>query len=84
MFSNVGHEMKAYWNNQLLDSATYTLNDNINGYSSVFDIDEIHAGLTAKVYVTVEVQDTKGVYECYFVIGYIKNERIGYVCCKIE
>ena len=82
--SNVGHEMKAYWNNQLLDSATYTLNDNINGYSNVFDVDEIHAGMTAKVYVAVEVQDTTGVFECYFDIGYIKNERIGYVCCKIE
>ena len=83
-FSNVGHEMKAYWNNQLLDSAAYTLDDNINGYSNVFYIEDIHAGMTAKVYVAVEVQDTTGVYECYFDIGYIKNERIGYVCCKKE
>lgn len=83
-FSNVGHKMRAYWNNQLLDHATYTLNDNISGYSNIFDIDEIHAGMTAKVYIAFEVQDTKGVYECYFDIGYIRNDFIGYVCWKNE
>lgn len=81
-YSLVGYEMRAYWNNLLLDSATYTMDDNINGYINVYDIGEVHAGMTAKVYVAFEITEESGVFECFYDVGYVNNERIGYVCVE--
>ena len=81
-YSSVGHEMKAYWNNLLLHSASYDLTDNVNGYMNVYYVDEIHAGMTAKVYVAFEITEESGVFECFYDVGYVSNERIGYVCVE--
>lgn len=79
-YSDVGSMMKGYWNTQLLDDASWTLNETISGYTNVYSIEQIHAGMTAKVYVAFEMFGDGGVYECYFDVGYVSSKRIGYVC----
>lgn len=83
-YSLVGYSMKGYRNAQLLDDATYTMDDTINGYTNVYDIGEVHAGMTAKVYVAFEISEESGVFECLYDVGYIDSERLGYVCFNNE
>ena len=79
-YSLVGYKMKGYWNTQLLDDATYIMDENISGYTNVYNIGEVRSGMKAKVYVAFEVPDDSGDFECYYDVGYLISDRLGYVC----
>ena len=77
-----GYQMRGYGNNRLFEDATYTLDASINGHTNLFSVDDIRAGMSAKIYVAFEIREQTGVFECYFDIGYISNEPIAYVCTE--
>jgi len=75
-----GYQMRGYMNSSLLDEADWTIDKIVNGYSNIFNVDEVRPGMTAKIYVCFRVPDKKGTFECFFDTGYIGNETIAYVC----
>lgn len=78
-YNNVGYEMRAYHNLRLLDSADYTLNDNIDGYQNIYDVKEIKPNMSAKFYIPFETNDTHGSFICSYDTGYIVNKLLGYI-----
>ena len=80
-YRRVGKTMKCYWNTLLLKDPTSALSEK-NGYKNIFDIDEIHPGMTAKFYVAFEIDEENGVFECIGDTGPSANDRIVYACCK--
>lgn len=76
----VGYEMRGYCNSRLLDDATYIMDDTINGYSNVYDVESIHAGMTSRIYVAFPILSGEtGTFECFYDTGYINNETIAHV-----
>lgn len=67
----VGYEMRGYLNDYLTDDASYTLDDNLNGYINIFNVEEVKPGMNAKVYVAFEIQETHGQFSMAFDDGYI-------------
>ena len=75
----VGYNMRGYQDLRLLDSATYTLNDNIDGYTNIYDIEELKPGMSAKAFVAFKTSTPGGLYTCAFDTGYITNNLLAYV-----
>ena len=75
-YSLVGYNMRGYQDMCLLDGATYTMNDTVNGYTNVYSVDLIKAGLSAKIYVAYPVIENGGKFECVYDVGYIGNDPI--------
>ncbi len=48
-YKKVGYRMKAYQNNYFIGDADYTLDSQIDGYSSIFNIDSIEPGMSANI-----------------------------------
>ena len=79
----VGYEMRGYCNSRLLDDASYILDESINGYSNVYDVESVHAGMTSRVYVAFPIlDDDSGVFECYYDAGYISNNTLAHVVAE--
>ena len=79
-----GHNMRGYQNLTLLENADYTMDDNIENYINVYDVDEIKPGMTAKVYVAFEITNPEGVFSCVYDTGFIDNEILGIVNAKVQ
>lgn len=69
--SLVGHKMRGYCNGYLTDDASYTVDNNLNGYINIFEVDEVKPGMNARVYVAFEIQETQGKFSMAFDDGYI-------------
>ena len=75
----IGYKMRAYQNNYLLNDATYTLDDKIDGFINIYNVDKIESGMSANVYVAFEVDDvSEGLYMIYDA-GYITSDLKGTV-----
>ena len=78
-YSLVGYNMRGYQNNYLLNGASYTVNDKIDGYINIFDVDTIQAGMTCKLYIAFEISEVSGTHCMVYDVGYISNEVLGSV-----
>lgn len=76
-YSLVGYNMRGYQNNYLLNEAVYLLDDKIDGYLNVFDVDTIQAGMSCKLYVAFEIEELSENYRMVYDVGYITNEELG-------
>lgn len=75
-YSLVGFNMRGYEDGILLDNADYSLGT-INGYTNIFDIETIQAGMSARVFVAFPLMYSNAEsFECYYDTGYIVNELI--------
>ena len=81
-YTMVGYRMRAYRNSFLLGAPSWSMNDKIDGYANVHDVDSIRPGMSAKVYVAFEVKDSNGVFECCYDTGYINHNCIAYACTQ--
>ncbi len=75
----VGYDMAAYRNNSYIGEAEYILDEQIDGYSDVFDIDSIQPGMSAKVYVAFESMLEGNDYYMIYNEGYISDDIKGSV-----
>ena len=75
----VGHNLRAYQDLRLLDDATYTMDDVIDGHSNIYDVDEIKPGMSAKVYAAFKLSKPGGFYTCAYDTGYMINKLLAYV-----
>ena len=68
--------MRCYQNNYLTDDATYIMDDKIDDYINIFSVDEIHEGMSAKIYVAFEIPKKGGDFRMVFDDGYIVDNKI--------
>lgn len=78
-YSFAGYRMRAYENGYNLMDASFIIDDNINGYLNIFNVDTIQSGKVADVYVAFESNGLGNVYECAYDDGYISDAYKGYV-----
>lgn len=71
-----GHNMRCYQNNYLSDDATYTMDNKIDDYINIFDVDEVHEGMSAKIYIAFEIPEKGGDFRMVFDDGYIIDNKI--------
>lgn len=79
-YSLAGHNMHGYQGGYLLDSADYTLDKKIDGYSNIFNIDSIEPGMSANIYVAFDSNGLSGDCSMIYDDGYIISSEKGYVC----
>lgn len=80
----MGYEMRAYQNNFYLGTASFSLTDKISGYTNIYEIDSLDAGMSCDVYVAFECADEKGKVALAYDDGYIKHHLCGYVHAEID
>ena len=78
-YSTAGYEMAAYQNNYYLGDADYGIDDKIDGYSNIYNIDTIEPGMTTNIYVAFEAFVTDGDLYMIYDDGYIRNKVKGSV-----
>lgn len=78
-YSTAGHKMSAYQNNYYLGDAMITLDDKIDGYSNIFNIDSIEVGMSANVYVAFDSFGDGGNLYMIYDDGYISSDYRGFV-----
>ncbi len=81
-YSLAGYSMSAYQNNYFLGDATYTMDDKIDGYSNIFNINSIESGMSANVYVAFESFGDGGNVYMIYDDGYITSDKKGVVYCE--
>lgn len=69
-YDHVGFDMRGYYNRRPLGDATYLLDDTIDHYTNVFDIDDIKSGMSAKVYVAFSTEVEVGCFSCAYDVGF--------------
>ena len=78
-YGTAGHSMTAYLDNYFAGDATYTMDDKIDGYSNIFNIDSVEIGMSANIYVAFEGSSKgRNVYMVYD-DGYISDHVCGTV-----
>ena len=77
-----GYNMRAYRNGYLLEDPTFTLDDKIDGFSNIFNIDNIESGMSSNIYLAFEVPDFSGDYFFVYDDGYIMDKNKGSVSVK--
>ena len=78
-YNLAGYKMTAYQNNYYLGDASYSIDEKIDGYSNIFNIDSIEAGMSANIYVAFDgLGETGSVYMIYD-DGYINSDYKGSV-----
>ncbi len=78
-YDMVGDNMTAYRNNSYIGDADYSLNEQIDGYSNIFDIDSIQPGMISKVYVAFNDMLEGNDYYMIYDEGYITDDIKGSV-----
>ena len=78
-YSMAGYDMIAYQNNYRLGDVIFTLDDKIDGYCNIFNIDTIEPGMTTNIYIAFETNSTEGDLYMIYDDGYIRNKVKGSV-----
>ena len=78
-YSFAGYNMTAYQDNYYIDTASYNLDDKVDGYSNIYNIDKIEAGMSANIYVAFDASVTNGDLYMVYDDGYVSNNRKGTV-----
>lgn len=74
-----GYEMTAYIDNYYAGTADYMVDEKIDGYSNIYNIDKIEAGMSANIYVAFEGSSKGKTAYMIFDDGYISNTVRGKV-----
>lgn len=74
-----GFNMRAYRNEYLLPDSDFVLDDKIDGYSNIYNIDSIESGMSSDIYIAFEVPDFQGSYFLVYDDGYIFDKNKGTV-----
>lgn len=84
--SLVGYNMRCYHNNIHIGTADYGFDDNVNGYTNIYDVDGIEAGMTTDIYVAFKVNssDKPGYYSMTYDDDYITNDVKGYIYSHVD
>lgn len=77
--SLIGYDMRAYQNNYLVDDATYTLDDKIDGFINIYNVDRIETGMSANIYIAFQVEDVDSSLYMIYDAGYITSDIKGTV-----
>ena len=77
-YSLAGYQMTGYQNNYYLGDSVYTLNEDIDGYKNIYDVDNIEPGMSAQIYVAFESFGEPGNLYMVYDDGYIISEYRGY------
>ena len=75
----MGYDMRAYQDGTLLGDATYTLNDKVDGYINIFDVDSVAPGMSSNIYVAFEAKKKDSVWMMVYDDGYITPHYCGSV-----
>lgn len=81
-YSFAGFEMAAYQNNYYLGDADYVLDNKIDDFSNIFNIDTIEPGMTTNIYIAFESFVSDGDLYMIYDDGYINNKVKGSVFVK--
>lgn len=81
-----GYNMRCYQDNFYLGDAEYILDDTINGYIDIHNIDSIEPDMSADVYVAFETSNNVQTGDFYMIYddGYGTNHYCGYVYDRLE
>ena len=71
--------MTAYIDNYYAGTADYMVDEKIDGYSNIYNIDKIEAGMSANIYVAFEGSSKGKTAYMIFDDGYISNTVRGKV-----
>lgn len=83
-YNLVGHEMSAYQNAYFLGDASFILDDKIDNYINIFNVDSIEPGMSANVYIAFECFEENGSFVMVYDDGYITHDIRGLVFAEIE
>lgn len=68
-YEKAGYRMKAYQNNYFIGDANYTIDEQIDGYSNIYNIDSIEPGMSANIYLAfdrmIEMKNCRDYYMIY-------------------
>ena len=78
-YSLAGYEMTAYQDNYYIGTASYGLDDKIDGYINIYNIDKIESGMSANIYVAFESFESGGDLYMVYDDGYVSNDVKGTV-----
>ena len=81
-YNLAGYKMRGYRNGYLLPDSDFILDDKIDGFSNIYNIDTIESGMCSDIYVAFEVPDFKGDYCCIYDDGFIIGKDKGAVYTK--
>ena len=81
-YSLAGYEMTGYQDNYYLGTASYSLDDKVDGYSNIYNIDSVEVGMSANIYVAFDKLGTSGSRYMVYDDGYIANKVRGKVFVK--
>ena len=81
-YNLAGYKMRGYRNGYLLPDSDFILDDKIDGFSNIYNIDTIESGMSSDIYVAFEVPDFKGDYCCIYDDGFIIGKDKGAVYIK--
>ena len=74
-----GYNMAAYQNNYFLGDSQYILDEKIEGYSNIYNIDSIEAGMSANIYIAFDAFGKGGDLFMVYEDGYISEDIKGTV-----
>ena len=80
----VGHSMKAYIDGCFNDDQDFTLGDNIDGYTNVFDVDSIAPGMTSNIYVAFDILSRPENALIQYDDGYIFSGNVCYAYAHVD
>ena len=71
--------MRGYQNNYSLGDSSFALDEQIDGFSNIYSIDKIEAGMSANIYIAFDAFVEDGDLYMVFDDGYIQNSVRGTV-----
>lgn len=78
-YSLAGYEMRGYQANYSLGDSSFALDEQIDGYSNIYSIDKIEAGMSADIYIAFDAFVEDGDLYMVYDDGYIQNAVRGTV-----
>ena len=78
-YSLAGYEMAAYQDNYSLGESSYAIDEQIDGYSNIYNIDKIEPGMSANIYIAFDTFVSDGDLYMVYDDGYIYNSIKGTV-----
>jgi len=75
----MGYEMRAYQDNFALGDAVWSLDDKVDNYLNIFDVESIEPGMSSNLYVAFEAKNRESKWHMVYDDGYIMKHVCGEV-----
>lgn len=75
----MGYEMRAYQDNFALGDAVWSLDDKVDNYLNIFDVESIEPGMSSNLYVAFEAKNHESKWHMVYDDGYILKHVCGEV-----